>query len=505
MVLAAKVLALLFYLLAEAVSLGLPSQQTTLSPSPLSSARGDGWYVAEQDDQLCEAGSRHFAGKINVTDGRNIFFWFIESRESPNDHPVVIWLNGGPGASSMPGLFTEVGPCVVNSYSNGTVFHEDSWTNHANILFIDQPAGVGFSEVKDDDALPGSLADALPDFLETLNVFYGDIFPQFISNPLYIAGESYGGQYVPFYTAAIVEAQHENTARALQNVSIDGVILVDAGVSFGYNALGHYELFCTDESKDLRFNETTCEAMGAATVECEKLTNLCESLYDPHICKAAAEYCSENLERYFQEEVEAHRRSPYDLRRDCPVPPICGVGDYDEYGSTPDFLNLESVQKSLGFDHPIFYRGINFDLNTKWDSDDNIYLPTTKHLSYLLNGGSDDVSNLPPNSPIPILVMTGEYDVGINVPGSLLLYDHLPWHGQASFRSVRELKPWYWTNQDGMKREGGLLKATPAHKGLEFITINGAGHMAPGDQRGPVSFIVGEWLRNSGTLVSRHE
>lgn len=37
----------------------------------------------------------------------------------------------------MPGLFTEVGPCVVNKYSNGTIFHEDSWTNHANILFIE--------------------------------------------------------------------------------------------------------------------------------------------------------------------------------------------------------------------------------------------------------------------------------------------------------------------------------------------------------------------------------
>lgn len=90
-----------------------------------------------------------------------------------------------------------------------------------------------------------------------------------------------------------------------------------------------------------------------------------------------------------------------------------------------------------------------------------------------------------------------------NVPGSILQYDRLPWHGQASYRSVRELESWYWTDQNGVTHEGGLLKATPAHKGLEFITINDAGHMAPGDQRGSVSSVVGQWLRQSGTLLSR--
>lgn len=101
------------------------------------------------------------------------------------------------------------------------------------------------------------------------------------------------------------------------------------------------------------------------------------------------------------------------MRNPCPEPPICGVGDYDSYGSTADFLNTESIQKQLGFNQLVHYQGINFDLNAKFASDPRIYLPTTKYLTYLLNGGSDDSSKAPITPPIPILVMTGEYDVGM--------------------------------------------------------------------------------------------
>jgi len=78
----------------------------------------------------------------------NTFFWFIEARENPDTAPLTIYINGGPGASSMFGLFEEAGPCQVVELpdgSYGTAARMFGWDRSSNIIFIDQPDQVGFS------------------------------------------------------------------------------------------------------------------------------------------------------------------------------------------------------------------------------------------------------------------------------------------------------------------------------------------------------------------------
>lgn len=78
----------------------------------------------------------------------NTFFWFFEARQNPETAPLTIWLNGGPGSSSMIGLFQELGPCEVVQLADGTYGTSPrmwGWDRSSNILFIDQPAQVGFS------------------------------------------------------------------------------------------------------------------------------------------------------------------------------------------------------------------------------------------------------------------------------------------------------------------------------------------------------------------------
>jgi hypothetical protein len=75
----------------------------------------------------------------------NTFFWFTEARQNPETAPLTIWINGGPGSSSLIGMFAENGPCEVIQMpdgSYGTQARMWGWDRSSNILFIDQPAQV---------------------------------------------------------------------------------------------------------------------------------------------------------------------------------------------------------------------------------------------------------------------------------------------------------------------------------------------------------------------------
>lgn len=75
----------------------------------------------------------------------NILYWFFESRKDPDNSPLSVWLNGGPGASSTAQATGENGPCLILEDSNSTTLNPWSWNNEVNMLYIDQPVQVGFS------------------------------------------------------------------------------------------------------------------------------------------------------------------------------------------------------------------------------------------------------------------------------------------------------------------------------------------------------------------------
>ncbi|KAL8990839.1 MAG: hypothetical protein Q9177_000605 [Variospora cf. flavescens] len=78
----------------------------------------------------------------------NTFFWFIEARTNASSAPLTVFINGGPGSSSMVGLFQEAGPCAVVEIAEGkfgTQARDWGWDRSSNVIFIDQPNQVGFS------------------------------------------------------------------------------------------------------------------------------------------------------------------------------------------------------------------------------------------------------------------------------------------------------------------------------------------------------------------------
>ena len=136
-----------------------------------------------------------YSGYLPVSTTRKIHYWYIESMNDPSKDPVVFWTNGGPGCSGLLGLGIEMGPFIFNS-GGSLSLNPHSWNNIANILYVEQPAGVGFSTFSDpDDANVGDDRAAKDNF-ELIKQFF-ERFPERKENDFYIASESFGGHYVP--------------------------------------------------------------------------------------------------------------------------------------------------------------------------------------------------------------------------------------------------------------------------------------------------------------------
>ena len=87
---------------------------------------------------------RHWAGHIPVRGTGHLFYWLFEAWEAPTTAPLVVWFNGGPGCTSMDGLFLENGPFRLTDKLDVTV-HPHAWPKVANVLYVDQPVGTGLS------------------------------------------------------------------------------------------------------------------------------------------------------------------------------------------------------------------------------------------------------------------------------------------------------------------------------------------------------------------------
>jgi hypothetical protein len=69
------------------------------------------------------------------------FYWMFESRSDPANDPLVVWLTGGPGCSSILALFFENGPCSIHEDGQSTKPNPFGWNDRANVIWVDQPAG----------------------------------------------------------------------------------------------------------------------------------------------------------------------------------------------------------------------------------------------------------------------------------------------------------------------------------------------------------------------------
>ncbi|KAL9284917.1 hypothetical protein ACSQ67_024718 [Phaseolus vulgaris] len=135
-----------------------------------------------------------YSGYVTVDPeaGRALFYYFVESPYNPSTKPLVLWLNGGPGCSSLGyGAFEELGPFRINSDGKTLYRNKYAWNEVANVLFLESPAGVGFSysNTSSDYDHAGDKSTAKDAYVFLIN--WLERFPQYKTRDFYITGESY--------------------------------------------------------------------------------------------------------------------------------------------------------------------------------------------------------------------------------------------------------------------------------------------------------------------------
>ncbi|KAF2873505.1 putative carboxypeptidase S1 [Massariosphaeria phaeospora] len=191
---------------------------------------------------ICETtpGVKQYSGYLSVGENMNMWFWFFEARQNPSTAPLAAWFNGGPGCSSMIGLFQENGPCKfeVGSEHTTPINNTLSFSNYANMIYVDQPIGVGFSYGNNQ---VNSTKTAAPYVWNLIQAFYSS-FPEYKSRDFGIFTESYGGHYGPEFAKYIQDQNKATVGEPINIVALgvnngwhDAEIQEPAYVSFSYN------------------------------------------------------------------------------------------------------------------------------------------------------------------------------------------------------------------------------------------------------------------------------
>nr|XP_043612159.1 serine carboxypeptidase-like 45 [Erigeron canadensis] len=395
-------------------------------------------------------GFKQFAGYITV-DGskqRSLFYYFVEAESNPSSKPLVLWFNGGPGCSSVgAGAFVEHGP-FKPSGSSVLLKNDYSWNKEANMLYLESPAGVGFSYAVEKS--PVNDVTTAGDNLAFLEKWL-EKYPEYKNREFYITGESYGGHYVPQLATLIV---HSKVEINLKGISIGNPLLE---FDTDFNSRGEY-LWSHGLISDATFdmlnrvcNYSTIRRQG----NFKSITPTCS-----HVAKQASKEIGSFVNDYditldvclsdvFSQTQVLEQNQDIETKVD-----VC-VED-----ETTKYLNREDVQASLNArlvgvnEWAPCNESLNYDMNSMEE-------PMTPVLASLLKSG------------IMMFIYSGDQDSVIPLIGTRLVVNDLA--NQLGLKITVPYRSWFSGNQ-----VGGWTQVYDDV--LTFATIRGASHEAPFSQ-----------------------
>jgi serine carboxypeptidase-like clade 4 len=392
--------------------------------------------------------------------GAHLFYWMFESRSNPSKDPLILWLTGGPGCSSMLALFMENGPYKIQKDLSLKI-NPFSWNSFANIIFIDQPVGTGFSYADNPLDYVIDEAQVAQDLYVFLQNFF-HLYPKYAGLDFYILGESYAGHYVPALSYRILQGNRRHDGP--YKINMKGLGIGNGWVD-PYVQYAAYPAFAKMHNL---INDAEYYAFEAAVIVCHGLITAAYGV--PGAWLPAFEECQLMAEGVLgaMGVTLGYLPNPYDYTIPCAVPPLC-------YDFTPiaAYLAQPSVQKALGVSGRTWTAcavAPHLFLLGDWITNLDVHIPSLLHNNYT------------------VLVYSGMLDYICNWVGGEYWTTKLRWAGQTAFNNANYTK---WV-VDGKHLAGYARSA----KGLTFLKVEAAGHMVPMDQPASALDMLRRFLKN---------
>ena len=489
--------------LSNSISLSKPFTHFHLHHSPNSHRQSSSSFSSfpGQADQVITADLpglstpelpfHHFAGYLDSVNGTHLFYWFFESSlENPESAPVALFLNGGPGCSSLFGALLESGPLRVRASNglseNGTAsqieLNPHSWNAHANLLFIETPAGVGFSyqegvtptyDYHTDDQATARLNFA------ALRSFYRK-FPHLVSNDFYLTGESYAGVYLSTLAELLLLRQENNNqfpvinfkGVALGNPMLDQKLVVHSRIQFAREQhllqeaiWGGLRRRCCDSENSEYSSDSEPSESESSVLSCRFANH---SLAEIQFGSQLSEEC-----RLWYLATQMHiidyPRNVYNYKRPCTAgrtaANICADPEVD--GALTGWLRRADVQRALHVDQR---KGGDKNSLINW-SDCNTRL--FKSYQQSVDSVAEQV-RLMLAAGVKVLLYFGDLDLACTYISGRWFVDGLQLT-PISGSSATSPRPWFF--EDQLVADVQLYR-----EGLAYVRVKNAGHEALRDR-----------------------
>ncbi|KAK1293601.1 Serine carboxypeptidase 24 [Acorus calamus] len=389
---------------------------------------------------------------VNEDHGRSLFYWLTEAVSGSSQKPLVLWLNGGPGCSSVAyGASEEIGPFRINRTGESLFLNKYSWNKEANILFLESPAGVGFSYTNKTSDLKTSGDNRTAEDALIFLIRWMSRFPQYKYREFYISGESYAGHYIPQLAKRIHDYNKASPPSSTNFINLKGILVGNGVMDNYYDSIGTVTYWWSHSMiSDRTYHSilNSCNFTNAKnSPPCNRAINYAMnhefgdidqySIYTPSCASSNSTAVSARSVR-LKGTLLSRRRHGYDP---------CTENYAEKY------YNRVDVQRALHANVtsiPYKWTACSDKLIKNWKDSEFSMLPTYREL---IKAG------------LRIWVFSGDTDSVVPVTATRFSLGHL------NLTTKIRWYPWY-----ADKQVGGW---TEVYEGLTFATVRGAGHEVP--------------------------